>query len=121
KNADFTQKTIDYLGRNYGTECEKILAMARLDKQLAQCVSEDGEILAEAVFAIREEMARSLGDIVLRRTGIATLGYPGDEILEKVAAVAAHELKWNRKRTRQEIELVKKRLKIPADEASAVA
>ena len=70
---------------------------------------------------VREEMARRLSDIVLRRTGIATLGDPGEEILKRVAEIAARELKWNRKKIRQEVALTRERLKIPDDTESIAA
>ena len=83
---------------NYGNEFEPVLELARHDRQLAEVLNEDGEILAQAVYAARYEMARTLSDIVLRRTGIATLGNPGNEVLEKVALSAAKELGWDDKR-----------------------
>jgi len=121
KHPDFKEETLDYLGRNYGAECEKVLAIARQNKKFAEPVGVDGEILAEVVFAVREEMARRLSDIVLRRTGIATLGDPGEEILKRVAEIAARELKWNRKKIRQEVALTRERLKIPDDTESIAA
>lgn len=121
KNPDFGASTLDYLGRNYGAECDKVLATARQNKKFAEPIDHDGEILAEVVFAVREEMARRLSDIVLRRTGIATLGNPGEEVLTQVAEIAARELKWNRKRKRKEIALTIEQLKIPDDSASIAA
>jgi len=79
-------------------------------------VSDDGEILAEAVFAVRHEMARRLSDIVLRRTGIATLGNPGEEIMRKVAAIAARELNWDDRKTEEEYRSTMELLKIPGRE-----
>ena len=118
KHPDFGSDTLDYLGSNYGAECEKVLAIARKNKKFAEPVSGNGEILAEVVFAIREEMALRLSDILFRRTGIATLGNPGMDILEKVAKIAAKELKWSKKRMREEIKLSVDRLKIPEDETA---
>ncbi|HOX15468.1 MAG TPA: glycerol-3-phosphate dehydrogenase/oxidase [Smithellaceae bacterium] len=113
ENSDFKNMTVEYLGRNYGTEYDKILTLARQDKKLAEIVNDDGEILAQVVYAVREEMAQSLADIVLRRTGIGTLGNPGKEVLEKVAAIAAQELNWDASRISREIEEVERILQIP--------
>ncbi len=113
ENSDFKNTTVEYLGRNYGTEFDKVLTLARQDKKLAEIVNSDGEILAQVVYAVREEMAQSLADIVLRRTGIGTLGNPGREVLEKVAAVAAQELNWDVSRISREIEEVERILQIP--------
>jgi glycerol-3-phosphate dehydrogenase len=78
-------------------------------------LNDDGEILAQAVYAVRHEMARSLSDIVFRRTGIATLGNPGIEVLEKVALTVAGELGWDGKRVVEEITKTADALKVPAN------
>ena len=77
-------------------------------------MSHDGEIMAEVLFAIRHEMARRLSDIVLRRTGIATLGNPGEDILRAVAEAAARELGWSDEKAEDEYRTVVELLKIPA-------
>jgi glycerol-3-phosphate dehydrogenase len=113
ENGDFKNTTVEYLGRNYGTEYDNVLNLARQDKRLAEIVNDDGELLAQVVYAVREEMALSLADIVLRRTGICTLGNPGREVLESVAAVAARELNWDGARISREIEEVERLLQLP--------
>ena len=113
KNRDFDTSTIEYLGRNYGIELEQVLGLARQTSSLAEVLNADGEILAQAVYAIRHEMARRLTDIVLRRTGIATLGTPGLPLLENVARVAAKELGWDSKRIEKELTDTEEALRIP--------
>ncbi|HOO44738.1 MAG TPA: glycerol-3-phosphate dehydrogenase/oxidase, partial [Deltaproteobacteria bacterium] len=115
------KNTLDYLGRNYGAECAAVIRLAEKDRSLAEPVNSDGEILAEVVYAVREEMARHLSDIVLRRTGIATLGNPGADILKQVAAVAAKELGWDKNTLKREIAHTEGLLKIPGDESSIAA
>lgn len=121
KNPDFGADTLDYLGRHYGTEYEKVLEIARSNREYAGVVSSDGEILAEVVFAVRQEMARSLSDIVLRRTGIATLGNPGEDILRRVAAVAAEQLGWDDRKRDREYEKTVRLLEVPGSEDAAQA
>ncbi|MGD0210152.1 MAG: glycerol-3-phosphate dehydrogenase/oxidase [Desulfomonilia bacterium] len=115
KNKDFDATTLEYLGKNYGTEFEPVLEIARHDQSLTEMLNDDGEILAQAVYAVRHEMARSLSDIVFRRTGIATLGNPGNEVLEKVALTVAGGLGWDDKRVVQEITKTADALKLPAN------
>jgi glycerol-3-phosphate dehydrogenase len=103
ENEDFENTTVEYLGRNYGTEYDNILKLARQDKKLAEIVNDDGEILAQVVYAIKNEMAVTLKDILFRRTGIGTLGNPGKTVLEKVADIAANELGWSADRKNNEI------------------
>ena len=112
-NLDFVGHTLEYLGKNYGTEHAAILKLAREDKTLAKTLNADGEILAEVVYAVRQEMALTLSDIVMRRTGIGTLGNPGEDVLRKVAAVAAKELKWDNNKVEQEISNTVKLLTLP--------
>lgn len=109
----FSSATLDYLGRNYGTEYEAVLTLAQEDKILSETVNEDGEILAQVVYAVRKEMARTLSDIVMRRTGIGTLGNPGETVLRKVAQIAAKELQWDQNRIEKEISDTVNLLKIP--------
>ncbi|MCK5171207.1 MAG: hypothetical protein KAQ75_15115, partial [Bacteroidales bacterium] len=52
------------------------------------------------------EMAYTLSDILFRRTGIGTLGYPGDETFNKVVEIAKEYLNWNDEKTREEIDKV---------------
>jgi glycerol-3-phosphate dehydrogenase len=113
ENSDFGKSTMDYLGRNYGTEYAEIIKLARADKTLSETLNEDGEILAQVVYAVRAEMARTLSDIVMRRTGIGTLGNPGEDILRKVANVAAKELIWDANKIEQEVSNTVKLLTLP--------
>lgn len=113
ENSDFSKSTMDYLGRNYGTEYEEIIKMARADKTLNETLNEDGEMMVEVVYAVRNEMARTLPDIVMRRTGIGTLGNPGEDVLRKVAQVAAKELQWDQNRIEKEISDTVNLLKLP--------
>ena len=112
-NSDFAGTTVEYLGRNYGTEYDEVLKLARQDARLAETVNDDGEILAQVVYAIEHEMAVTLKDILLRRTGIGTLGNPGEKVVAKIAEIAARELKWSPERKKSEILEAEKAFKLP--------
>lgn len=71
--------------------------------------------MAQAVYAVRNEMARKLSDIVLRRTGIATLGNPGERVLEEVAVAAGRELGWDGRRIERELKETVKTLEVPTE------
>jgi len=113
KETGFSRRTLDTLGRLYGTECHRVLDLARSDSGLAESLEPDGEIMAQVLYAVRYEMAMSLGDIVLRRTGIATLGDPGRRLLGRVAGIAATELGWDDARIDLEIEQTRQALRLP--------
>ncbi len=109
----FLPETIEYLGKNYGTECHEIFNLARQDPKLATVLNTDGEILAEVVFAIQNESALTLSDILFRRTGLGGWGNPGNEVLRKVAELAATLLHWDESKYNREMEIVKKRFHLP--------
>ncbi len=113
ENSDFREESIRYLARNYGTEYRQVLEIARKKKRYAEVLNSDGEILAQVVYAVKNEMAFTLKDIVLRRTGLGTLGNPGKGILKKAAKAAGRELKWGFFKRRREIKEVIETLKIP--------
>jgi len=112
-NKTFDASTLEYLARNYGTEYKEVLNLAQEDKPLAEPLNDDGEIMAQVVYAVRCEMARTLPDIILRRTGLGTLGNPGMDVLKKVALKAAGLLSWNSERMEREIGQTNDILKIP--------
>lgn len=101
--TDFSKQTIEYVSRNYGTDSKIVFQIARDNPRFAEVVSHDGEILAEVVYAIKYESARTLRDIMLRRTGTGTLGNPGRAIIDKIVAIAAEMLNWNSQKAEEEI------------------
>jgi glycerol-3-phosphate dehydrogenase len=112
-NPDFDRRTVEYLGKIYGLEYSRVLEIARKDKSLAVTVDDDGEILAQVAYAARFESAKTLNDILFRRTGIGTLGNPGDTVLRAAARVAARELGWGPGRTREELAKAVRALTVP--------
>lgn len=109
----FSEATVNYIGRNYGLQCHTIFRLALFDKSLAKVLNEDGELLAEVIYALKKEMAFTLTDIFFRRTGIGTLGYPGDETFSLVVKTVKDYFKWDEKRTNDEIETVMKIFTLP--------
>jgi glycerol-3-phosphate dehydrogenase len=80
----------------YGGRSVDIVELTRSEPLLARVIDTDETVLAaEVVFAIREEMARTLADIVHRRLMIGFAADQGRALYEIVAAIAAAELKWS--------------------------
>jgi glycerol-3-phosphate dehydrogenase len=96
------------LARRYGHAARDVLALAAERGELAQPIlAGRPDLLAEAVYAARGEQARSVGDVLLRRTRLAltgarTLCAPGEQAPERVAAAIAGELGWDAARQRSE-------------------
>ncbi len=111
--GEFGENTIDFLIRHYGRDYEAVLDIARSAGDLARSVNEDGEIMAQAAFAIRNEMAKTLKDIFFRRTGMGCLGDPGGAVIEAVSGIAAAELGWSEEKRTAEVESLKRAFIVP--------
>jgi glycerol-3-phosphate dehydrogenase len=57
--------------------------------------------------AVTNEMAQTLCDVVIRRTGLGAAGYPGDAIANDAAARVQQLLGWPEERKRAELEAVR--------------
>ncbi len=110
---EFLPEQIEYLARSYGEEIDEIFSIIKENESYKEKLNQDGENLALVQFAIRNEMAVTLSDIMLRRTGLALLGHPGKETMEKVAKLAAKELKWDAERLANEINKMEKIVQVP--------
>jgi len=109
----FDKRHVEYLARIYGTEIDNIMNLAARDKKLSEILNNDGEILAQVAYAVNEEMAFTLNDILFRRTGIGTLGHPGKDVLKKVADTATKILGWDASRKKAEIDSAEKIFRKP--------
>ncbi|MBE0667151.1 MAG: FAD-dependent oxidoreductase, partial [Bacteroidales bacterium] len=106
--TDFSRQTIEYVSRNYGTDSKIVFQTARDDPRFAEVISHDGEILAEVFYAIKYESARTLKDIMLRRTGTGTLGKPAGDVIDKIVAIASEMLGWDGNKAREETDSLMK-------------
>ncbi|OGF26299.1 hypothetical protein A2303_03825 [Candidatus Falkowbacteria bacterium RIFOXYB2_FULL_47_14] len=113
-DGDFSRETVEYLGRNYGTEAKEVFRLTEDDPSLREVLNVDGEIMAEVVYAVKFEMARTLSDIILRRTGIGALGKPDRRTLVKVASTAAIELDWKADNIIDELDRASRIYELPA-------
>ncbi len=105
------------LASRYGHAAHEVLALAAERGELAQpIVAGLPDLLAEALLAARREQARSIGDVLLRRTRLGLLaarelvGAPsaaaapgGEHPVRRVAGVLARELQWDAERLTREL------------------
>jgi glycerol-3-phosphate dehydrogenase len=96
----------EHIARMYGIRAPLMLRLVETTPRLGEVLSPSGDIAAQVAFAMREEMALTLEDVVMRRTGIGQLGHPGAAALETCAQLMANELGWAPERTRAEIATV---------------
>jgi glycerol-3-phosphate dehydrogenase len=98
------------LAARYGHAAEKVLQTARERGELGQpIVPAMPDLLAEASFSARHEQARSIGDVLFRRTRLALLASPdlaadGSEIAWRVGRALGAELGWEEPRISAEVE-----------------
>jgi glycerol-3-phosphate dehydrogenase len=104
RHAELPPDVVRSLAHNYGSELGAVLNYASAgNEHLARTLGKTRTLGAEVIYALREEMAQSLADVVLRRTDLGTGGDPGEEALEQCARIAAEELGWNERRVRDEL------------------
>lgn len=94
------------LAFRYGHAARKVLEIARSDPKLARPIAPGRpDLLAEVVLAARLEQARSVADVLLRRTRLGILAAPELRTAKAVRPVAdalGGELGWSRRRRSQE-------------------
>ncbi len=89
------------LAARYGHAAHEVLAIAAQRGELAQPVVEGRpDLLAEVVHAARREQARTVGDVLLRRTRLGLVAArdvaaPDGEVARRVAAAMASETGWD--------------------------
>ncbi|MEZ5934979.1 MAG: FAD-dependent oxidoreductase [Alphaproteobacteria bacterium] len=119
----FTPEVLRSLVHHYGSGLGDVLRVVETKPELAAPIGASAVIGAQAVHAVREEMAQTLGDVVFRRTDLATGSYPGEAALRDIAAAIAPMLGWNETEIAAQIEAIKarfpKRAVQRADRASA--
>jgi glycerol-3-phosphate dehydrogenase len=113
-----SEVAIEGLVRRYGSAHRRVLRHALHDPAMARRLGDSDVLAAEVAFAVREEMAQTLDDVVFRRTELGTGGHPG-EALGEAAAAMAQLLGWSGERMRAEMEQVKRHFFRPAANAAA--
>jgi glycerol-3-phosphate dehydrogenase len=98
-----------HLAARYGHAARDVLRLAVAAPQLAARITPDlPDIAAEAAFAAGHEQARSLADVLLRRTRLGLLdarelASPGSKGARLAARAVGGELGWDDARVEQEL------------------
>jgi glycerol-3-phosphate dehydrogenase len=102
------EEAISQLAFRYGHAARAVLDVAWKDPLLAAPIVEGRpDILAEAVIAARREQARTVADVLLRRTRLGLLAAPqlrDPRSARRVAEALGSELGWSRRRVKAEAE-----------------
>ena len=96
---------VEHLANRYGGESRTLIAMIERDPSLGEPLVEGLPYLrAEAVYAARYEMARSVDDILSRRTRARLLGRDASaEAAPAVAALVADDLGWDEEEEQRQV------------------
>lgn len=82
--------------RSYGSSIDRLMGYAERDASLCELITGTTEcIKAQIVYAVRDEFAQRLTDVVVRRIGVGGLGRPGDATIACCADVMAAETVWS--------------------------
>jgi len=101
------EKAMKSLLHHHGTSYTLILQMLEEDASLADTVDGSETLRGAVLYAVREEMAVTLSDVVFRRTDLGASGNPGEKVLAGAAQVMAAELGWSAGKVRDEIARVR--------------
>lgn len=106
-SSGLQEEVVRRLVYNYGSAYPQILRYVERASDGELAATDNRAVLrAEVRYAVREEMAQKLTDVVLRRTELGTAGHPGPELLKVCADVMREELGWSVERAQQELQEV---------------
>ncbi len=104
-NSPVPDNVLRRLFRLYGSRTEKIMRLVRENTRLAREVCDSPPcITAQVVFAVKEEMARTMEDIMIRRLGMYAAPDLGLSCVNGIADAAAPLLNWSEKQTKEAVE-----------------
>jgi len=96
-------ETVEHLIHVYGARYSRVLAYLEARPELAARVSPSHpDILAQVLYAVEEEQARTLADVLLRRLTVGMSAGRGRDGADAVAALLADTLGWDNARLRSE-------------------
>ncbi len=86
--------TVEHLVHHYGTELDAVMQSVDGPDAAERLTPARESVVAEVVYAVEHEMARRLDDVVFRRTGLGTIGHPGQACLRRCAELMGRGLRW---------------------------
>ena len=114
-SSPFSAQSAAIVAQLYGAQAPAVAALAAEQPELVRPVTDDGVPLAAVAYSARHESPRSLSDLLLRRTGIGTVGVPSDADLTAMARVAGAELGWDEARIKREVTAATVESRVPQD------
>lgn len=98
------EPSINHFLYNYGTAYPSVCQHLEQD---SQPLSSQNLLKAQVAYALEEEMAQTLSDVVFRRTGIGAAGMPMEAELQTCVEAMKTTLLWEESKAQQELKEVK--------------
>ena len=94
-----------HLSVKFGTAASNILDLVKADESLGQRIISDHPMIgAEVVYAVREELAATIEDVLARRAGVQFYSWRGArEAAAAAGAIMGAELGWNADETQSNV------------------
>ena len=98
------EPTANFARLRYGTRIERLFELIESRPELARRITPEAPFcLADAVLAVRDEMARTLEDVLRRRMPLLLVARPSEQTLREVAELCSGILPWSQERRDQEV------------------
>jgi glycerol-3-phosphate dehydrogenase len=108
RQSDLSRETIEYLMGLYGSRCRQVLELITEDRSLEEPLSDTApDIGAQVVYAVRQEMAVNVMDVMSRRLCLRFQDDLGVGAVQRVARLMGKELQWSAERVEAEIDTYK--------------
>lgn len=106
-SIDRMDETYPHIQENYGNESGSVYQiMEEIEDASTLLLEEPVLTKAEVIYAVEEEMAIKLLDVILRRTEAATSACPSAEKLKDIAEVMATQCTWDETEIEQQVQSV---------------
>ncbi|MCP3901093.1 MAG: glycerol-3-phosphate dehydrogenase/oxidase [Desulfobacteraceae bacterium] len=106
----FDSATIEHLLTSHGSNLENVMEFILSKSDFQEKVSAQREtLIGEIAYAVEHEMACTLNDVVFARTGLGTIGHPGEDVLDKIVKIMADILDWSEEDCSKERESVNRK------------
>ena len=101
-----SEPVLSRLVRNYGSQYNRLF-QADFPADAHTLLPGSSDVLkSEILYAVQEEMAMHLTDVLLRRTDLGSAGYPGKKAVDAAAETMAKAMGWNAGEKQEEVEML---------------
>lgn len=108
ENINLDENVIRPLIHNYGSKYREVLNYQNGVEGQSETIAGTNKLKAEVLYAVKEEMAQKLSDVIFRKTDLGTDGDINSETLNICADIIGQELNWSGDKIKSEVNEVEK-------------